>query len=303
MKSSLSFKIISTALLILGAVTLMFAQSAYWTNHNIFNKDRFTEITVNALTQESSREAIAATIVDRSLANKPVVKQLVGARMESFISGLLGSDLSVGLMKNISNRSYEYLTTENREDISVNISGVSSSISALVEIANKIQPDSNIANTQIEIPDEIILVSSDSLPNLSGIVRLMLLLQPILWLASLAFFAIYIYIGRKQYAKRVYMVGATVILVALLGILTGPIIVPQISVSVPEVNIRPLIENFASGFLNPFINQMYMMLSATLLSLLVFSQRDYIFKMLTSIEGKALKKFKIIYFLLHHMAK
>lgn len=291
MKSTPIFKIVSVILLILGSITLLLAQSAYWTNHNIFNQERFTQITIDSLTTESSRDAIAATIVDKSLADKPLIKQLAGERMEAFISGLLGSDISIGLMENISSRAYEYLTTENRNDISVNLSAVSSTVSVVMNLANKIQPDSQIANTQIEIPSEIVLVSSDSLPNLSGVVKLVLFLQPLLWLTSILFFGIYIYIGRKQYAKRVYKVGSSIIAVGLIGLLTGPLILPQILAAVPEVNIRPLVENFASGFLNPFINQMYIMLAVTVISLLLFSQRDALLKMLSSVESKARKKF------------
>lgn len=286
MKSSLLIKVLSPLLLFLGALMLLMAQSAYWTNSTIFNQKKFTEITVNAVSTESSRDAIASTIVNKSLGEYPIINQLVGDRVQSFISGLLGTDLSTKLIESLTSKSYAYITTKDRSDISINLTPIKSTISGLMLFANNQQTSTELSDAQSKIPEQIVLVKSDDFPNISGLVNLMLWLHPVFWAACIILFGLYIYIGKKQFARRIYTVCATIIAVALIGLMVGPFILPPLTAAVQEISLRPVIENIASGFLSPFNSQMYTMLWVTIVFLIIFSQRTHILQLVTIIGNK-----------------
>ncbi len=147
-----------------------------------------------------------------------------------------------------------------------------------------------LSSVQDQIPDEITLVSSNSFPDLSGVVKTMLWLGPLLWLSTIVLFGTYIYIGRAMYAKRVYMVGGAIIIVSFIGLLTSPFVPPPVAAAVPNIQLRPVVENLTIGFLEPFKTQMYYMLALVLVALLIFNQRFNIFTTIKSLGSRLEKK-------------
>ncbi|MCA9328122.1 hypothetical protein KDA14_06345 [Candidatus Saccharibacteria bacterium] len=107
-------KIVSFVLLVSAGLTLFLAESAYWVNHTVFNQQNFTRITTTALLEESSRDAIANAVVDKTLADRPLVKRAIGDRAESLISGLLASDASSRALSTVTTKTYGYATSSNR---------------------------------------------------------------------------------------------------------------------------------------------------------------------------------------------
>lgn len=283
-----SSKYISIVLLFLAGVLLFFAQSAYWVNHSVFNQENFSEITTSSLLSESSKDAIADHIVSKSLNDRPLIKKTVGERAESLISSLLGSDLSSQAVTTLSKKTYAYATASNREDIKIDLSSIKTPIENILSLAQN--NNITVPSTQYQIPDEIILVESDTFPDLSGTVRLMLWLAPLLWLSVIILFSLYIYIGRSVYARRVYTVGLFIIVVSLIGLLSSPFIPPPLAASVPAIELRPVAENLAAAFLAPFKTQMYYTIGFSLLILLVFNQRFNILAIVRKLETKLNEK-------------
>ncbi len=263
---------------------LFLAQSAYWVNHTVFNKANFTDITTTALLSQSSRDAIATTVVNKSLQDRPVIKKVVGEKAISLTSGLLGSDFASQAVTALTDKTYAYATAPNRQDIKVDLTSVKQPLSGVIALAQSKGVD--VPQTNYQIPDEITLLKSDSFPDLSGAVKAMLWLGPLFWLATVILFGLYIYLGRAIYAKRVYMAGLAVVVVAILGLLMNPFIPPPIAAAVPNIDLRPVAENLASGFLAPFKTQMYFMLGASLVVLLVFNQRFNIVSIINSFGAK-----------------
>ena len=107
---------------------------------------------------------------------------------------------------------------------------------------------------------------------------LCLWIGPLLWLLCVGFISLYIYLGRKDYARKVYTVGLVVALVAFLGLMSTPFIPPPIAASLPNIELRPLAENLTNGFLAPFKTQMVYLLTFVVVVLLVFNQRFNIVK-------------------------
>lgn len=271
-------------LLVVGAISLFFAQSAYWINHTVFDKESFSTITTDALTSQSSRDAIASSVVNKALEDRPVAKKVIGERVISLTSGLLGSDFSNQAISALSSKTYAYATASNRQDIAIDLTAVKDPLNGIIALAES--QGASVPEPKREIPDEIVLIESDNFPDLSGAVKAMLWLGPVFWLTTLITFSIFIYLGRKNYAKRVYLVGLSIIIISLLGIFTSPFIPPPIAAAVPNIDLRPVAQNIAQGFLAPFTTQMYVMLGTTLIALLVFNQRFTLLKLSKTFETK-----------------
>jgi len=203
----------SIALIIIAPILLFLAQSAYWVNHTVFNQANFSNITTTALLSESSRDAIATSVVNKSLENRPIIKHAVGDRASALISGLLDSDLSNQAVKGLTTKTYAYVTSSNRQDVKIDLTSIKTPIASVISLTQR--ENGPVASNLNQIPDEVVLMRADAFPNLSGIITLMLWLGPFLWLGALVSFGVYIYIGREIYAKRVYTVGAVIIVMSL----------------------------------------------------------------------------------------
>lgn len=279
----------SIALIVCAVITLFLAQSAFWINQTIFDQANFTQTATNALLVESSRDAIASSVVDKSLENRPVIKRLVGERATSLISGLLGSDLSNQAVTALTAKAYAYTTAPNRKDIKVELTAIKVPLETIISLAQSRGLAENAPETA-QIPDEIVLLKADAFPDLSGVVKLMLWLGPLLWLLTIGFFSFYIYIGRNQYAKRVYIVGGAIIGVGVLGLVLNPFIPPPVMAAVPNIELRPVAENITKAFLAPFNTQMYYMIGITAVLLVAFSLRFQALGLLRSAESKISKQ-------------
>lgn len=263
------------ALLIIGAsIALFLAQSSYWVNNTISNQSSFTETTTKALLQQSSRDAIASTVVDKTLENRPIVQRVIGDRAGKLVSSLLDSDFSSQALSRVIGTTYKYITTTNRQDIVVELEAIKVPVSRIISLAQA--EDSNAAATIDSIPDEIVLVESESFPDLSRFVQIMLWVGPLFWLATIALFAAYIYMHRAKYDKAVYVVGASIGVVALLGILARPVLPPPIASMVPQSELRPVVQNVSDAFLALFQAQMVFMLIAVIIVITIFSLRRVI---------------------------
>lgn len=278
----------SVALLFFAAITLFLAQSAYWVNHTIFDKDNFSRITTTALLSESSRDAIATSVVNKALDDRPVIKRVVGERATSLISGLLGSDLSNQAVSALTNKTYAYATSSDRQDIKIDLTAIKTPIAGIVSLAQSRGVE--VPDTQYKIPDEVVLLQKNAFPDLSGTVKLMLWIGPLFWLSTIILFGSYIYIGRANYAQRIYAAGLVVIIVGVFGLLTSPLLPPPIAAAIPNIDLRPVAENLATGFLAPFKTQMYYMLGTTLIILLAFNQRFNVLALFKSAETKINKR-------------
>lgn len=280
-------RILSPIILLLASISLLLAQTAFWVNQTVFDQGTFVKTTTSSLLAPSSRDAISSAVVDQALANRPVLKKVAGERLESLTSGLLGSDYSAQAVGALSNRAYSYTTAENRQDIKIDLTSLQKPLAVITTV---VQPDTAEAlPTAEDIPDEIVLVESDSFPNLSGAVKLFLWLGPIFWLSALIGFSLYIYLGRALYAARVYKVGLAIIAVALLGLFIAASLPAPIAAEVPNIELRTVVHNVVSAFLAPFRTQMLNMLAIVLLGLLLFNQR---FNILTAFQAIGAKLHK-----------
>ncbi len=255
-------RIRSVVLLAVLAFSMFFAQSALWVNHIVFNQQAFVDISTRVITSESSRNAIAQTVVDKALADRPVAERLVGDRAANFISGLLGSDISQNVLNKVSNSAYAYMTSSNRQDIAIDLSSIQQPITQLVAFAQsqgretRIQPEN--------IPEKITLVRSDELPDIAKYMRQMIIASFFLWLSTLASLLLYVLWGdAKKRVRRIYFAGTVIIAVSLIGLSAGPYLPSVIASFVDNINLRGVINDLTSAYLAPFTQQMYVTILIT----------------------------------------
>jgi len=259
-------RIRSVVLLLILAFSLFFAQSALWVNHIVFNQQAFVDISTKVITSENSRDAIAQTVVDKALANRPVAERLVGDRASNFISGLLGSDVSQNVLNKVANSAYAYMTSSNRQDIAIDLSSIQQPITQLLAFAQsqgretRIQPEN--------IPEKITLVKSDELPDIAKYMRQMIIASFFLWLATIVSLIAYIFWGdSKHRVRRVYLSGLVIIVVSLIGLSAGPYLPSVIASFVENINLRGVVNDLAAAYLAPFSQQMYVTILITVVVL------------------------------------
>ncbi len=270
--------------LTLAGVLLLLAQSAFWINHTIFDKATFSTIVTSTINTEQSRQAIAATVVGRTLQDRPVIRRIAGDKATQLISGLLGTDLAAQTINTVVDRSYTYLTSENPESIEIDLLPIKTPLAGLVSFAESQGREVNFDVNSV--PDSIMLFDASNLPNIYGYSVLMLWLGPLFWLGSFGLFAIYMYRGRRVYAKRIYIVGTVIILVSFVGLLFGPLLPPPISALVPVTELRSVVGSLVGALLAPFTSQMYVTIASTAIILAIFSQRFTILHLFQKVAVK-----------------
>ncbi len=283
----------SISLLMVVAVSLFLAESAYWINHTIFSKQSFTSITTTALQREDSREAIASSIVHKTLEDRPIVQRLIGERAISFTTGLLGSDVSTQAIQTVTDKTYGYVTSPTREDIKLDLTTVNTALDTLISLAETQGKGDRLVAVESTIPQDIVLVESQTFPDVSGVVKTMLWVGPVLWLAFIASAGTYVYLGRREYARRVYTLVFVIMAVALLGLFMMPFIPTALATTLPGIELRPVAENLALGLLAPFRGQMVVLLVLAVLAVILFSQRMAILRgaqrLSTKLAGSSVK--------------
>lgn len=159
-------KRISTVLLSVAVLLLLVFNVSLWAWTTVLNTDAFVNRTGEALTQEESRDAIAARIVDQLLADRPLVLSAVGDTLEGVVSGVLGSDRFRELFAALSTAIHRTLTAGGVDDITIDISRLREIMIAVLTVIN---PDGEAASQIANQPDEIVLFEGRDFPAMRRI--------------------------------------------------------------------------------------------------------------------------------------
>ena len=270
----MSHAVLSGFILGFAALFLLLAQSSFYVKNTLFDKKTFTTIALTTIQTSENRNAIASTVVDQALADRPVLMRVAGDRATNLLSGLLASDLATNALNRVISSMYSYMLKSDRQDIAINLESVKTPIVTLTNLAEN--SGREVTFEPENIPDSIVLLESDAVPNLSNAYRLSIWLAPLFWLGTIVLFIVYIYLGKKEYAKRVYVAYGAIVGVALIGLSTGPFLPPSVAALVQDANAQALTASFVTAFLEPFITQMWQMLAYATIAVIIFSQRHRI---------------------------
>lgn len=232
-------------------LAIMIAHTAYWLHHTIYDTKRFTAIASEAIGHESSRQSIGTAIVDRALAERPLVRQTAGPRLSQMIAGLLGTDLATNATRTLIERSHLLVTTPQREPVTFDTTTLKTQIVRLQAAAGTDEESRRIDVSNI--PDEVTLVDTTSIPNVHryGIL--------VLWVGVLGVFAIigfsawYILRGYRdvQMVRLRQILGLTMFS-SLVALLVGPLTRPVFLTAARDAPAQTLLGNLFDGFISPF---------------------------------------------------
>ncbi|MEO5627276.1 MAG: hypothetical protein ABIQ89_00065 [Candidatus Saccharimonadales bacterium] len=268
------YQVVLTALL--AGLLLVVANSAIWVNRSIFDTTTFTNTAVTSITSDSSRQALASEIVDRALADRPIVKNVAGNTATKLIAGLLGSNQFNEVLTKAVGKIQVYVTSKEQKSVALDLSGVKGTVNNLLTLAdNRGVADTNNATTRLNnIPDELVLVNADNIPSFYKAGVALLWLAPLSVLLALGLLA-YPYVRRPGRYQRIALVqGAALVFAGVLSLMVGPLFRPPALARVLSPNMRIVVGNLYDAFIASFNQQAYYLvtigLAVALLPTIVF---------------------------------
>ena len=269
---------------IMAALLLLVANSAIWINRAVFDTQEFTSISTSALTSESSRQALAGEIVDRALQNNPSVAAVVTEPATNIIAGLLGSQQAENAFSKIISKVQILLTSKKPESITYDLTGIKTTVSKLLTVANKDQAVDKVA----ELPDSITVFDADKVPSFYQYGVIMTLLAPFAFLLALVLLVMPHVNKRYKTEKLLLVQGGVLVGTGLMALLIGPIFRPPVLAQVANANLRVVVENFYNAFIASFNAQtMYLIYVGLLLVAIPLGQRLYKIVRTTYFDRKA----------------
>lgn len=251
---------------IVASILLIVANSAIWVNRNLFDTNKFTNTAVASLTSEPSRRALSSEITDIAFADYPKVQALVGDRATEFISGLLGSEQAEKITTKAVSKLQVKLTSPPRENpVEINLVGLKDTLNKLIEVSGregetKIDPN--------KIPDKIVLLNPDNIPNFYNAGVVLGWLSPLLVLLSIALLAWPYFKKREIYTRILALQGSILLLFGLLALAIGPLFKPMLISNVDSTNLRIVVGNLYDAFIASFNSQTLFLVFAGLISIL-----------------------------------
>lgn len=263
---------ISLLLIIVACVSLFFAQSSKWINNVVFDQQTFTDITTETLMKEQNRRAIARSVIDEAFRNRPLADKLIGDRSVSYISELLGSELSSRAVSRVASAGYAYLTSSDKQDIAIDLTAIKTPVSIFVSVMENNNRESRVDPSIL--PDSVVLISSSELPEVYKFISGVVVFGVFYWLLTIMSLAMFVYINRKNLVRSLYIIGMSVIGVSVLAIFTGPFVPSIIASFINNINLRIVVVDLASVYLQPFIRQMYTTILLSLIALFIVRFRQ-----------------------------
>jgi hypothetical protein len=155
----------STLLLVGGTLLIVLSAIGFWIQQTVMTEDNFVQLTSQVLTSQAARDAIATSIVDQLLAERPILQGLVRDPLESAIASLLDTAFFRVPLEFIAHFIWETLFINNASvvlDIAPLRDFVFGIISALAPQATAtLSPD--------QLPDQIVLIEFDELQDIQRI--------------------------------------------------------------------------------------------------------------------------------------
>lgn len=255
------------------ALLLLIANSAFWFNNYIFNTTNFTKVTTDALLSDSSRNAIAAVVVDEALQNRPALQKGLQEPATKLISGLLDSNAAQTVVQRTVTRLQIAITSKDPQPIELNLEPIKDTLTKLLDLTQQItgRPADEAKFDPNDIPNKITLVDVTKLPNIYLMGTVLLWLGPIALLAALGliFYPLYLYRWQPQGIYQALGIQtAAVFLGWVVALLIGPLFKPPLLAQVPDVNLRVVIENVYNAFIATFNTQTNSMLVIALFLLI-----------------------------------
>lgn len=256
-------------LVVTTAGLLLVSLTALWLHRTMYDTERFTDITTTAITESSSRQSVGEAIVNRAFADRAVLRNTVGPRMANLIAGLLDTELASGLIERAVERVQITLTTPRKSPVVLEISGLKQ---AIISVQGLINSDGQEARINIQdLPDEILLIDTNKLPNVYSYGIIILWLGPASAVVACVLMAYWIFRARIPEIRllRLRIMLLVVMGSAVLALAIGPLVKPPFLSVSETAQARTVLSNIFDGFIRPFNQQAYALGVGALLLLIV----------------------------------
>lgn len=247
---------------VFAAALLLIGNLAYWINNSFFDTNTFTQTATAALTSESSRQAMANEVVDRALANRPIVKNVAGDTAVKLVSGLLGTNQARALVGAAMSKMQVYLTSSHQESVEIDLSGVKNVIGRIVTISGN--EDSNAAERLEQVPDKLVLLNANNVPDIYPYTLTILWLGPIAVIVALILLAYPYFRWPREYFRISFIQGLSIAGAAALSLLWGPLFQPLVLSPLQSANTRIVVNNLYEAFITRLVDQTYMIIGFAL---------------------------------------
>ncbi|NBU34106.1 hypothetical protein EB118_03875 [bacterium] len=253
------FKIFTNALLLSGVfVGLLLLQSAVWAGRAFFDTKTFSNTVTNSLTSQSSRDAIAAELVNKAFEDRPIARRVIGPKLTSGVSSLLDSSIAENSIRTISDRMQSYLSAsdQNQKTVAIDVTGLKTviqTVSSLVDTSNGQTINSD------KLPDTITIIDAEKVPSFYKYGKILYYLSPLSALLVIGCAFGYIKRSKNGY-RRLYVVCATVAASTLTAIAMGPLFKPSVLEFAKSTSTRTVVANLYDAFLHLFTRQLFIAL-------------------------------------------
>jgi len=245
-KSILSSGLIAAT--IIAGFLLVIANSALWVNRTLFNANTFSTIAEQSLLSESSRNALASEVVNTALADRPLVKNVVGETATKLVSGLLGTNQAEAGVKKVISRIHLAITNENPQNIEFDLTGIKSVIDKLITLIGK----DDTATAVNKIPDKIVILDVSNIPKLYIYGTVFLWIAPIALIGAAIMLVRPHVIRRRLDAKILSFQGFAVIGTSVMALLVGPLFRPPLLAQIPSSDLQIVVANVYNAFISNF---------------------------------------------------
>lgn len=177
---------------------------------------------------------------------------MAGDRISALISGLLDTDMVRNLLTGAASRLQIYVTSSDQQDVDIDFSGLKATLARVIDATSneeldRINPDN--------IPDKLVLVEADNVPDLYGYGVALNWLAPIAVLGAIALLALPYLRDRKNYPMMILFQGAAVAFAGLVALLIGPLLKPSVLEPFRNADGRVVASNLYDAFITSFNSQ------------------------------------------------
>jgi len=235
------------------ALLILVANSALWANRYIFNSENFSDTVATSLSSESSRSAVASGITDRIFEERPVLYAVAGNTTEKLISGLLATEQFVSVNKAVAGKLHVLATTDSQEAVVVDLTAAKSVIAKLSDISSSRDREPTIKTD--DIPDKIVLVEENTIPNIYPVAIVLLWLSPVAFIAAATLLTLPYIRHRKEYKLTLLFQGIVISIAGIAALSIGPLFRPILISNIDKVHARTVITDLFNAFMSTFSQQ------------------------------------------------
>jgi hypothetical protein len=245
-----SFVLIPAAvsLLVICAVTA-------WLQVTILNEDHFASTVSAAMAKDSSRNAVATLVVDRTLQNRPLLQAAVRDPAQGAISGVLGTSLFRTPLNTAARLVWRDIFIRGGGDVTLNLvqaKRILSGVFGLADASNATRVDPS------DVPDQVVIFKGGQLPDL----RWMHDVAPwVLWISGIAGIALLAFTfwraATRRHRVRILRVSGIVLAIEAAGIMLLILFGRALLVSnVKTDSGRVIIKEFSRSFIGSLVGEL-----------------------------------------------